>query len=69
MPETGASGADAAGAGTFTWTDRYGTGVEYVRFDADFASFRGAWGGAAPDPRNPISGTRGAVPGCDPAVS
>ena len=61
--------AAEAGAGTFTWTDRDGTGVESVQFAGDYASFRGAWGRAAPDPGNPVWGTRGAVAGCNPAVS
>ena len=60
---------DAAGAGTFTWTDRDGAGVEFVQFAGDYASFRGAWGRVAPDPGNPVWGTRGTVAGCDPAVS
>ena len=66
---TGFVPAAEAGAGTFTWTDRDGAGVEFVQFADDYASFRGAWGRAAPDLGNPVWGTRGIVAGCDPAVS
>ncbi len=60
---------DDDGAGTFTWTDRYGAGVMYVRFAGDYARFAGFWGMAAPDPRNPVGGSRGGVAGCTGAVS
>ena len=57
------------GRGTFTWTDRYGVGVEFVIFAADYSSFTGAWGNSSIDPRNPVFGTRGGTAGCANAVS
>ena len=58
---------DGAEGGWFTWTDRYGSGVRYIRFAHDFSSFYTIWGGALPDPRLRGYGLRGAdavVPGC-----
>ncbi len=57
------------GSGTFTWTDRYGVGKEYVVFAPDHASFTGAWGDTVIDPRNRVFGTRGGTAGCANAVS
>jgi hypothetical protein len=56
-------------AGTFIWTDRYGTGVEFVLFANDAASFTGAWGDTSPTAGNTVWGTRAPVAGCDHAVS
>ncbi len=60
---------EAENAGTFTWTDRYGTGKEFVVFAADHASFSGAWGVTVVDPHNPVWGVRGGTAGCAGAVS
>ena len=60
QPEDGQSGL-------FTWTDRYGQGVIYVRFAEDGQSFYSLWGETAPDPHRPGYGLRGPdarIPGC-----
>ncbi len=66
VPATGHSG-------TFTWTDRYGVGVIYVRFAEDGQSYVSAWGEDTPDAGRPGYGLRGPeakVPGCgDDATS
>ena len=56
-------------AGSFTWTDRYGVGKEFVIFAIDHGSFTGAWGDTVADPHNPVWGLRGGVAGCSGAVS
>ena len=56
-------------AGTFTWTDRYGVGREFVVFAIDHGSFSGAWGVQSIDPSNPVWGIRGGIAGCAGAVS
>ena len=64
---------DGGHSGTFTWTDRFGTGVFYVRFADDAGSFWSLWGVDQPDPGKPGFGLRGdaaSVPGCGaPPVS
>ena len=60
---------EAENAGTFTWTDRFGVGQEFVVFAVDHASFSGAWGALVVDPHNPVWGIRGGVAGCAGAVS
>jgi hypothetical protein len=60
---------DATRSGRFTWTDRWGTGVEYVRFAADGASFAAEWGDDTPLPFNTGWGVRGGTAGCAAAVS
>ncbi len=52
VPESGTSGH-------FTWTDRYGSGIELLVFSSDRRSFTGAWGADTVDPHNPVYGTRG----------
>ncbi len=55
------------GTGLFTWTDRDGTGVRFIRFAHDFSSFFSLWGRTAPDPHETGYGLRGpdaVVPGC-----
>ena len=60
---------EAENAGTFTWTDRFGVGKEFVIFAVDHGSFSGAWGVQAVDPYNPVWGIRGGTAGCAGAVS
>ena len=60
---------DGETSGQFTWTDRYGTGVEVLDFATDRQSFAGAWGSSRPDPRQPVWGQRGGVASCAKAVS
>ncbi len=57
------------GGGRFTWTDRYGEGVEAVVFAADGGSFTGTWGDTEPEPGNPVWGVRGGTAACARAVS
>ena len=45
--------------GSFTWTDRYGSGSERLVFDVEHDSFSGAWGADRPTMSNPIRATRG----------
>ena len=59
----------AENAGTFTWTDRFGVGKEFVIFAIDHGSFSGAWGVQSIDPFNPVWGIRGGIAGCAGAVS
>jgi hypothetical protein len=65
--------SDGGRSGTFNWTDRYGTGVLYVRFAADGTSYWSMWGLEKPDIGKPGFGLRGdsaPVPGCGaPPVS
>ena len=61
--------SEAENAGTFTWTDRYGAGKEFVIFALDHTSFTGAWGDSVVDPHNPVWGMRGGTAGCAGAVS
>ncbi len=64
-----ASGASGGGhAGTFTWTDRFGTGHEYLAFAPDGSGFRGFWGGAQPLITNPVWAVRSDRP-CEAQVS
>ena len=51
--------AESGTSGHFTWTDRYGSGIEVLVFSSDLRSFAGLWGGDAVDPRNRVDGTRG----------
>ncbi len=67
VPESG-SATPGAHAGTFTWTDRYGTGREYLAFTADGSGFRGFWGGEAPSVSNPVWAVRSQSP-CEAQVS
>jgi hypothetical protein len=64
---------DGGSSGTFIWTDRYGTGVRYIRFAGDRTSFWSMWGLEEPDTGKPGYGLRGegaSVPGCGaPPVS
>jgi hypothetical protein len=64
---------DGGRSGTFTWTDRYGVGVMYVRFAGDGTSFWSMWGLNEPDTGKTGYGLRGEaapVPGCGaPPVS
>ncbi len=56
-------------SGHFTWTDRYGSGVEMLIFSSDRQSFDGAWGLATVDPNDRITGVRGGTARCANAVS
>ncbi len=56
-------------SGTFTWIDRYGTGVQWISFAPDFQSFTGLWGDTRPLAINRSYGTRAGDPGCGAAVS
>ncbi len=64
---------DGGHSGIFTWTDRFGAGVMYVRFAGDGSSFWSMWGLTQPDTGKPGYGLRGdaaKVPGCGaPPVS
>lgn len=59
-------------SGTFTWTDRFGVGVLFVRFAEDGQSFTSAWGQDVPQVSRPGYGLRGpeaVVPGCNSPTS
>lgn len=57
--------AAAGHSGHFTWTDRFGAGVMFVRFSEDGQSFISFWGDEQPDTGRPGYGLRnGSVPGC-----
>lgn len=62
---------DGGRGGHFTWTDRDGSGMFYIRFAEDARSFWSLWGVEAPDPGKPGYGLRapGAVPGCNSPTS
>lgn len=60
---------EAENAGTFTWTDRFGVGKEFVIFGIDHGSFSGAWGVQWINPSNTVWGLRGGTAGCAGAVS
>ena len=60
--------AESDSSGRFTWTDRYGSGVEFLAFSSDHTGFVGAWGTDQADPANPVWAARGTS--CQaPAVS
>ena len=56
-------------SGTFVWTDRYGTGVQWISFAPSHQSFVGRWGALVPSGANVSWGTHGPVAGCGSPVS
>ena len=58
--------AESDTSGHFTWTDRYGSGIELLVFSADRVSFTGVWGSDRTDAHYPISAARGTA--CQPVA-
>jgi hypothetical protein len=59
----------AAPSGTFTWSDKFGTGVEHVHWAPDGSVFWAEWGVDEPLPGNQGWGQRGGTSDCLAAVS